>query len=283
MPTCIITGSTGFLGSRLALLFRANNWRVIETSRNLSHNPCDQIQLDLNNDDPILIPTGVDVLIHCAYDFKASDWQAIYRTNVERTVELFIKALSAGCKRCIFVSSMAAFYDAKSLYGKAKYEAELKLIPKGVISIRPGLIYGNQAKGIVGMMQKYISFLPVIPIIGDGSYILYLIHIDDLCQAIFELAVSAEVQPISPIVLANPEPISLKQLINTLENKNNNKVLTIPVAPPLIIVCLIIMERLGIRIGLRSDSVLSIINSNPYPWIKNPWQRRFRFRSLKDK
>jgi nucleoside-diphosphate-sugar epimerase len=283
MPTCIITGSTGFLGSRLVLLFRANHWKVIEMSRKNSQNSYDHVLFDLNRDDPIVIPPDVDILIHCAYDFKATNWQDIYRANVERTMELFNKALSVGCKRCIFISSMSAFDEAKSFYGKAKYEAELKLIPKGVISIRPGLIYENQAKGIVGLIQKYVSFLPVIPIIGDGHYILYLSHIDDLCHAIFELAVSVEIQPTSPIVLANPDPISLKQLISIFANKNNKKVLIIPVAPLITLVCLRIVERLGIRIGFRSDSILSIVNSNSHPWLKNPWQDRFRFRSFEDK
>jgi nucleoside-diphosphate-sugar epimerase len=267
----------------LARLFRANSWKVVEAIRKPSQYSCDQIRFDLSRNDPILIPQGVDVLIHCAYDFKALDWDAVSKANIERTEELFASALSAGCKKSVFVSSMAAFREAKSFYGKAKYEAELRLAPKGVISIRPGLIYGSQAKGIVGAIQKYVVFLPVIPIIGDGSQIIYLSHIDDLCQAIFEIVVSAEIQTVvSPMVLANPDPIPLKQLIVTFANENKRKVLLVPVPPVLILFFLLVVERLGFRIGLRSDSVLSIINSNPDPWSNNLWHGNVRFRSLKD-
>jgi nucleoside-diphosphate-sugar epimerase len=280
MAVCSITGSTGFLGSNLVRLFRKKNWTVIETSRKSNRRSSDQIYFDLNNDDPISVPSNVDVLIHCAYDFKAINWQDIHRANVERTLDLFTEALSVGCKRCIFISSMSAFKEAKSFYGKAKYESEMKLLPKGVIAIRPGLIYGKQEKGIAGIIQKYVSFLPVIPMIGDGNYIFYLSHIDDLCQAIFEIAVSTEIQLTAPIVLANQEPISLKQLIINFAKEYNKKILTLPISPTLILVCLRLFEKLGLRLGLRSDSVVSILNSNPNPWTGNPWQSHFRFRSL---
>ncbi len=94
---CAITGSSGYLGFRLLHYFSAHGWDVVAMQRSTpAGNMVRHLPYSLEQPvDPQHLK-GVDLLIHCAYDFSCLKWADIARVNVEGPVRLFFAARDAG-------------------------------------------------------------------------------------------------------------------------------------------------------------------------------------------
>ena len=212
MTKCLVTGSTGFIGSRLLGLLK-----TIESDvRLLARSKVDNYETAVCNLGKDRIPKhaleSIDTVFHLAgfaHDMQdPSKVKNLYRTvNVEATVELAKLAAESGVKRFVFVSSVKAGglplsehcasegdqNDPEGVYGKTKREAELKLLKIGkesdmhVSIIRPSLVYGPNAKGNLQLMLSGVKkgWFPPLPETGNKRS---MIHVDDLVLAILLVA-----------------------------------------------------------------------------------------------
>ena len=112
-----VTGATGFVGGNLireldnvGIKVRALV-RPGSDQRNLTGLPIEQVLGDLD-DEKLLVKalSGCDWLFHVAahYSLSLKDSAAIYRANVEGTKKIFTAARTAGVKRIVHTSSVAA-------------------------------------------------------------------------------------------------------------------------------------------------------------------------------
>jgi nucleoside-diphosphate-sugar epimerase len=247
-----ITGSNGYLGGHLALFLAERGHQIQSMGR----------AQGFGLGQPVQLPESTDALIHCAYDFKAFGEAANDRTNVQGSIALFKKAHAVGIRKLVFISSMAAFPGCKSIYGRGKLAVENAVRELGVLSIRPGTIHGAENKGIFGTLKKLAS-LPVVPLPGGGGQGIYLVHIDDLCEAICRLALDGEPQTAATVALAHPEKTTLREIINRL---NGSPKPSIPVPASLLLPGLKFLEFfLKGRSPVRSDSLVSLLNPSPNP------------------
>jgi len=212
MTKCLVTGSTGFIGSRLLGLLK-----TIESDvRLLARSKVDNYETAVCNLRKDRIPKhaleSIDTVFHLAgfaHDMQdPSKVKNLYHTvNVEATVELAKLAAESGVKRFVFVSSVKAGglplsehcasegdqNDPEGVYGKTKREAELKLLKIGkesdmhVSIIRPSLVYGPNAKGNLQLMLSGVKkgWFPPLPETGNKRS---MIHVDDLVLAILLVA-----------------------------------------------------------------------------------------------
>src|SRR4051812_21433262 len=120
---CLITGTTGYLGSRLKAALEERGWKVIGLNRRADgQGPAKPFHLGDTPSDRSL--TGGTALVHCAYDFEQRSWPSIHDVNVAGTEKLFQSARKASIERLVYISSISAYEGCRSLYGKAKLEAE---------------------------------------------------------------------------------------------------------------------------------------------------------------
>ena len=212
MTKYLVTGSTGFVGSRLLGLLK-----TIESDvRLLARSKVDNYETAVCNLRKDRIPKhaleSIDTVFHLAgfaHDMQdPSKVKNLYHTvNVEATVELAKLAAESGVKRFVFVSSVKAGglplsehcasegdqNDPEGVYGKTKREAELKLLKIGkesdmhVSIIRPSLVYGPNAKGNLQLMLSGVKkgWFPPLPETGNKRS---MIHVDDLVLAILLVA-----------------------------------------------------------------------------------------------
>lgn len=184
----LLTGATGFLGSRLATDLQSKpGVNLTAAARRRIEIPAAHIVevqgLDANTDWSTAL-TNQQIVIHAAArahimkDEVADPLAEYRRVNVDGTLNLARQAAAAGVKRFIFISSIKvngeqtpkgqAFTpdDApapEDAYGISKWEAEqcLKKIAAEtgmeVVIVRPPLVYGLSVKGNFASMIKLVE------------------------------------------------------------------------------------------------------------------------------
>jgi UDP-glucose 4-epimerase len=237
----VITGSSGFIGSRL-LTYLSNESvnikllvRSIDTTSEYEQCECD---LESGHIPPDYF-FGVSTVFHLAgfaHDMRISkSVESVYQSiNVDASLELAELAVKSGVKKFIFVSSVKAGGtpnfgvcasekdqgDLDGIYAKTKREAELKLLKIGqessmhVSIIRPSLVYGPNAKGNLQLMLSGIKkgWFPPLPETGNKKS---MIHVDDLVRAI--LLVADDNRANGEIFIATDGiPISSREIYNNM-------------------------------------------------------------------
>lgn len=213
MPTCLITGATGFLGGHLAEACAVRGWNVKALARPsadvhaLQRSGIEIVRGDLA--EPQSLPTaleGVEVVFHTAA--KVGDWGPVegYRqVNVEGTRALLEAARSRRLLRFVHFSSLGV-YAARDHYGTTeeeplplqhidgytqskveaeqlalKYEAEHG-VP--VTVLRPGFIYGPRDRTVLPRLVDNLR-KGIVRYLGDGSQALNTIYVGNLVEAAF--------------------------------------------------------------------------------------------------
>ncbi len=273
-----VTGANGYVGSVMTRYLRKEGHTVYEFKRksDSSHDPY-WVPYHLSSDVRETFLKKLDGLIHCAYDFSAASWDKIYRINVEGSCNLFKTAVRAGVKKIVFISSMSAFPNAKSMYGKAKLAIEDYASQKGFTTIRPGLVYGSKPGGMVGSLIKTINKSQFIPLIGGGKQIFYLSHEEDLFKLVIE-SITRNPTPSQIITAAHDQGISFKEILELLARSRNKKISFISIPWQPIFLALKSAELLGFPINFRSDSLISFLNQNPKPDFTHTRQSGISFR-----
>jgi len=261
---CAITGSNGYVGGCLKNYFTALGWNILELTRQPKPG-ARGIQFQLGAEMSPKSLAGVSVLVHCAYDFTPLRRDEIRAVNVEGSWKLFQAARSAGVEKIVCISSISAFAGCRSLYGQAKLEIEKIALDHGALVIRPGLVYGSGPGGMFGKLVGQVRKSSVIPIIGDGSQIQFLVHQEDLSAFIARYA-GGEVK-MSPQILtaAHEQPWAFKQLLLEIARVLDKKPRFIPLPWRLVWAGLKSAELCGLKLTFRSDSLVSLMYQNPKP------------------
>lgn len=293
--TCLLTGANGYIGRELANSLERKGWKVIEIGRTPSFAPSSSLSSDPSIEkkrdfihwslveplDVRLLPPA-DVLIHCAWDFSCPTLQDSLIKNTSGSIKLFEDAKQAGVKRLIFISTTSAFQGAKTIYGQSKLKVEEWVLAHQGVVVRPGLVIGEKLGGILKSLNILAVRLPIIPLPGGGTQKFYPCWIDDLCQSICFLS-SVENLPVSLgcITAASEVPISLREILQEFNHRagKSSLFLSIPWQP--LFILLRVIEALGIRLRLRSDALLSLMNLDPSPSFTFTQVLGFRFKEFR--
>ncbi|NOI30696.1 UDP-glucose 4-epimerase family protein [Vibrio coralliilyticus] len=204
----LVTGSSGFLGSRFVIHAREEGISVRQVARagsSASENFFYVNSIDEETDWSGAF-IGVDCIVHCAarvHQMTKSEVESldVYReVNTRGTMNLARQAVKAGVKRFVFISSIKVNGEftepgqqfkpdlantPDGPYGLSKYEAEVQLGELSreagleVVIIRPPLVYGPGVKAnflsMIRWMEKGIP-LPLGAIYNLRS----LVYIDNL-------------------------------------------------------------------------------------------------------
>jgi nucleoside-diphosphate-sugar epimerase len=261
-PTVAITGASGYLGRVIRSALDASGWRTIGLVRSPPPDDPDAIPFTLGDRIDPAILEGVDALIHCAYDLSLTSRRAIWDVNVTGTEQLLDAALAARVERSLVISSTAAYLGTEQIYGRAKLAKEDIAKARGGVVIRPGLVFGPHAGGMVGSLSK-ASALPVVPLLAGRSHI-YTVHEDDLAGAVLTLTTMRD-PPTSPVVVAHPEPVNVGALLRSLAAAQGSRTRFVPVPWQPVFWMLRLAEMARVHLPFRADSLWGLAHPPPRP------------------
>jgi nucleoside-diphosphate-sugar epimerase len=261
-PIAAVTGASGYLGRVIRSALEADGWRTIALVRSPQPEDADAIPFTLGDRIDPAILEGVDALIHCAYDLSLTSRRAIWDVNVTGTEQLLDAALVAGVGRSLVISSTAAYPGTEQIYGRAKLATEDIASARGAIVIRPGLVFGPHAGGMVGSLSKAMA-LPVVPLLAGRSHI-YTVHEDDLTAVVLKLATMPE-PPTTPVVVAHPEPVNVAVLLRNLAAARGSRTRFVPVPWQPAFWVLRLAEMASLRLPFRADSLWGLAHPPPPP------------------
>jgi dihydroflavonol-4-reductase len=207
-----VTGGTGFVGAHLVTALRGRGDAVTCMVRRPAlaaelgwKSDITLVRGDLNDEAALREGcAGADVVYHVAGKIAARDAADFMATNRDGTANVLEAAGEAGVKRFVLVSSLAAAGPTTldhpidetrppapvTDYGRSKLAAEVlvRAMPFPWAIVRPPVVYGEWDRGTVKIFQ--LAKRGVVPVFGDGSQELSVIHAEDLARSLIAAATS---------------------------------------------------------------------------------------------
>lgn len=239
----LITGGTGFIGSRLALKCLEKNMEVtvlgqentpaeIENKREIENKGANVYLTSVSDKEEIAaLLNGVDYVIHLAaaqHEMNVPD-KKFWDVNVEGTRNIIDASLLAGVKKFIHGSTIGVYgimdgeidentkCNPDNIYGVTKLEGEkLVLSYKNklpVTILRIPETYGPGDRRLLKMFKGIKK--GVFPLIGKGDNLHHLIYVDDLIEG-FLLAAENDNANGKIFLLSGVESVSTKQMVNIM-------------------------------------------------------------------
>jgi nucleoside-diphosphate-sugar epimerase len=258
--TAVITGAYGYLGSIIRSRLDSAGWATVALVRR--PRPGDRaVAWRLGDRPPADVLDQADALVHCAYDFSQRSRGDVWLVNVDGTSALLDSARHAGVPRMLVLSSMSAYVGTEQLYGQAKLAIEELTTRSGGIAIRPGLVYGPAAGGVVGVLLGFAK-LPLVPIIG-GEARQFPVLAEDLTRVV--LAILEAPSWVAEVFgVAQPRAMKFRQVMAALASRQGRSCRFVQLPWPLVYGALRLAEAAGAELPLRSDSVLGLVRPAPF-------------------
>ena len=214
-PMVLVTGASGFLGSRLVEMLCGRGYRVRALVRKLSNiERLKRLPVEITYGDVGGLETlqpafdGVEYVVHAAADTAGREEES-ETANVQGTRNVIDLCRGHGVKRLVYISSCSVYgtadYDEnqvvtedaglerfpeqRGIYSLAKLRAEnlvreaMRQAEVPIVCLRPGTIFGPGGEIFTPMMGFSLGNR-VFAVIGPGDFVLPLVYIDNLCDAV---------------------------------------------------------------------------------------------------
>lgn len=206
----LVTGGTGFVGSRVVPLLIRAGARVTLLCRQTSHtdnypSSVQVLRTDLRKSQDFLPALcDCDIFIHMAALLFGLGWQDYLRANcgaAENLASMLRAAGDRGPKKVILVSSLAAAgpcdsnegrtenqpCEPVSAYGWSKVISEnifRAAVQDRLVILRPPIIYGSGDRGLLPVFRGLAKGVGAVPGLRR-RFPVSVLHVDDMAQAVF--------------------------------------------------------------------------------------------------
>lgn len=220
----LITGASGFIGSRLRAALLARGHEVIGVARRVPDGAAAGSWLAL---DVARTTTadwrshlhGVDVVVNAVGIFREHGAQRFDTLHLGSAHALFHACADAGVRRVLQVSALGADDEAQTPYHRSKKAADdlLLALPLDAVVVQPSLVFGVQGESARWFLAW--ASLPCLPLPAGGRQRLQPVHLDDAAQALVALAEAKDGRWRGRrIALVGPQPLALSDYLQSLRS-----------------------------------------------------------------
>lgn len=225
--TLFITGSSGFIASRLLRKINRNNFKNIYC---LSRNESEVIRefsryenfkfirgdiFDATLYAPYL--TSADIVVHLAAATGKAGPEEYFKVNAEGTRFLVKQCEQSGVKNFLFISSIAVKFKeiSRYYYAQAKLQGELAVKESRLnySIVRPAIVIGKGSPILKSLLK--LAGAPVVPVFGDGKVKVQPVYVDDLADCLVSI-IDEEIFLNETFDIGGPEVISIEDFIKKI-------------------------------------------------------------------
>lgn len=275
----LITGASGFVGSRVCEFARARGFIVLRALRSADERPGDAVIGNIGPEtnwstalERVKTVVHLAARVHVMTESAKDPLVEFSRINVEGTVNLARQAAQAGVRRLVFISSVKvngeatmpgepfgimSSPDPQDPYAISKLEAEksLRRVEKEtgleVVIIRPPLVYGPGVKAnflrILKAVQK--GFPLPFGLVNNQRSLVFIDNLVDLILICMDHPAAAG----QTFLVSDREDLSTPELIQKLARTMGKECRLFPVPPAIL--------RLGGRMMGKKREMDRLLNS----------------------
>lgn len=128
--------------------------------------------------------TGCDTVVHLAGSSTPPAGTSLEDVNALGTRNLLAASVGAGVERLIYVSALGASPTAGEYY-RSRFQAEDAVLSSGLewVILRPSVVYGPDDHFVTAIIS-ILRRLPVFPMLGDGTFRLQPLAVEDMADAL---------------------------------------------------------------------------------------------------
>jgi len=223
----LLTGATGFIGSRVAAALLARGHEVNAAGRHPGRDhrmgfvPADFVQ-DTEKAVWVARLKGVDAVVNAVGIFRPQGDASFAAVHDAAPRALFAACAEAGVRYVVQVSALGADSGARSAFHASKKAADDALAASqldGCI-VQPSLVYG--AEGASARMFRMLAAMPLAVQLGSAPQLVQPVHIDDVVAAIVMLVEraagggTATGAGVTRLALVGPDPLPFVEYLRAL-------------------------------------------------------------------
>lgn len=240
MTVVVVTGGSGFVGSRVIAEFKRKGYDAVSLDRTRpSEEDVGFVHGDITDPGSFDIPKDTFAVVHCAGLLESSHPGAgmLEKVNYEGTKVVYTKSREAGVGRFVFMSTVMALGPRGSRdrpmkeddtprpdepYGSSKLKAERFLRERGeadgtvVTILRPPVIYGEGMSPNSSAMKTFLNVRKgTFPLVQGGRNVFNMLYVGNLAQAI---CLAVERCDRTRTFHVNEGPYTTKQVADTIKD-----------------------------------------------------------------
>lgn len=267
-----LTGASGFVGRHIVdlLVERGHRPRVlVRHSARLPFRRPDAVDVVTSSlaDRTALqsLARGADAVIHLVGIIAERGAATFAAVQVEGTRAVAAAAREAGVQRLVLMSAIGARDDAGATpYHRAKAAAEQVVAASGVphVVFRPSFISGPGNVPIATLARLH-RFAPLIPIFGNGRFLIQPVWIGDVAQA-FALAAEGSGRT-GTHELGGPSPITYEEFVRAIGRAAGHPRRYVHVPLALVRMAARLFDPLGPWAPITSDQLQMLVEGSATP------------------
>jgi NADH dehydrogenase len=236
----LVTGATGFIGSRLLLRLAGGRKPLRGTSRLVSVKNVppgvEPIPADLTDAETLARPLReVETVVHAAAitaNLKEPYRGAYDRINRVGTENLVKAAKAAGVSRIVLLSGLVQPPVQPGTYMATRVAMEETVRSSGIpyVILQPSVLFGDGAE-FVAALAGVSNWSPVLPILGPPTMLFQPLWIGDLLR-ILEECVTGDAQLGQVLPVGGAEYVTFRQILQTILAATHRRRLLMPLPMP---------------------------------------------------